>query len=318
MSCPSLSDERAEPGDVDGSPCSRARAWSARLRRSPSLCAPDRAGPSSASGDRRGGDDDGGDRDLAGADSWQGRPEGGEASSGSPIRGRCLAAPRDTVPVPIMPDGETAPPAAPFPTGALEHLGEGPLGLYVHVPFCAATLRLLRLQRATSRPRTATTRRLRPRGAGRIRFARRVLGDRAPAVATVFFGGGTPTLLAPDLLAALLDEIRAAFGLADGAEVTVEANPETVTARMLAVLRDCGLHARVARDAERGPHVLAALDRRHTPGRAVAAAALAREAGFDHVSLDLIYGTPGETPADWGRRCAPRCRPASTTSAPTG
>jgi putative oxygen-independent coproporphyrinogen III oxidase len=198
-----------------------------------------------------------------------------------------------------MPDGETAPPAGHLPAGALDGLGKRPFGLYVHVPFCAARCGYCDFNTyvpaANGDDRAAYVR----AALAEIRFARRVLGDGAPAVATVFFGGGTPTLLAPDLLAALLDEIRAAFGLADGAEVTIEANPETVTVPMPGVLRDAGFTRVSLGMQSASPHVLAALDRRHTPGRAVAAAALAREAGFDHVSLDLIYGTPGETPADW-------------------
>src|SRR6185312_15891162 len=102
-----------------------------------------------------------------------------------------------------------------------------------------------------------------------------------------------------ELLAALLDEIRDTFDLEPGAEVTTEANPETVSPAMLAVLRAAGFTRISLGMQSASPHVLAALDRRHTPGRAVTAAALAREAGFEHVSLDLIYGTPGETPADW-------------------
>src|SRR6185312_17384646 len=102
-----------------------------------------------------------------------------------------------------------------------------------------------------------------------------------------------------DLLAALLDEIRDGFCLEPGAEVTTEANPETVSPAMLGVLRSAGFTRISLGMQSASPHVLAALDRRHTPGRAVAAAAQAREAGFEHVSLDLIYGTPGESARDW-------------------
>jgi oxygen-independent coproporphyrinogen-3 oxidase len=106
-------------------------------------------------------------------------------------------------------------------------------------------------------------------------------------------------LLAPERLAALLHEVGAAFGLARGAEVTVEANPETVEPGMLRALRAAGVTRLSLGMQSAREHVLAALDRVHTPGRAVAAAAHAREAGFEHVSLDLIYGTPAETDADW-------------------
>jgi oxygen-independent coproporphyrinogen-3 oxidase len=201
--------------------------------------------------------------------------------------------------VPSLPHGEPAPADGALPPGALAGVGERPLGIYVHVPFCAALCGYCDFNRVV------------PSGDGddlaayvraalaEVRLAGRVLGDTAPAVGTVFFGGGTPTLLAPDLLVALLEEISATFGLAPDAEVTVEANPETVEPGMLATLRAGGF-TRISLGMQSArPHVLAVLDRRHTPGRAVAAAAQAREAGFDHVSLDLIYGTPGESDADW-------------------
>ena len=118
-------------------------------------------------------------------------------------------------------------------------------------------------------------------------------------VDTVFFGGGTPTLLAPGDLAAILREIEERFGLVDGAEVTTEANPESVDPASLAALRAAGFTRISLGMQSAAPHVLAALDRLHTPGRAVEAAREARAAGFEHVSLDLIYGTPGESDADW-------------------
>ena len=121
----------------------------------------------------------------------------------------------------------------------------------------------------------------------------------AREVSTVFFGGGTPTLLPPEDLVGLLDGVRERFGLAAGAEVTTEANPESVDPRTLAVLREGGFTRVSVGMQHAAPHVLATLDRVHTPGRAAEAVAEARAAGFEHVSLDLIYGTPGETAADW-------------------
>jgi putative oxygen-independent coproporphyrinogen III oxidase len=203
------------------------------------------------------------------------------------------------VPVPSLPPGETPPADGTLPGNALSGLGNRPFGVYVHVPFCASRCGYCDFNTyvpgVDGDDRAAYVR----AALAEVRLARRVLGDGAPAVDTVFFGGGTPTLLAPDLLAAVLDEIRAAFGLADGAEVTVEANPETVGPAMLAVLRDAGFTRISLGMQSASAHVLAALDRRHTPGRAVEAAAMARAAGFEHVSLDLIYGTPGETDTDW-------------------
>ncbi|HVW17681.1 MAG TPA: radical SAM family heme chaperone HemW, partial [Solirubrobacteraceae bacterium] len=125
------------------------------------------------------------------------------------------------------------------------------------------------------------------------------LGARPAAVDTVFFGGGTPTLLGPAELGTVLAAIDAELGLAPGAEVTTEANPESVDAGSLAALREAGFTRVSFGMQSAAPHVLAVLDRVHTPGRAVDALREARAAGFEHVSADLIYGTPGESDDDW-------------------
>jgi oxygen-independent coproporphyrinogen-3 oxidase len=203
-----------------------------------------------------------------------------------------------------LPDGDAAPADGALPASALASLDRRPFGVYVHVPFCATRCGYCDYN-------TYTAAELDGAPAGRTRagfvaaaraelaLARRVLGDAAPPVETVFFGGGTPTLLAPAELAELLRAIDDAFGLAPGAEVTTEANPESVDAASLAALRAAGF-TRVSLGMQSAvPHVLATLDRVHTPGRAAEAAREARAAGFEHVSLDLIYGTPGESDDDW-------------------
>jgi len=171
----------------------------------------------------------------------------------------------------------------------------------VHVPFCATrcgycdfnTYTLAELGGGGSQAAYART------AVEEIRLARRVLGAVDVPVSTVFFGGGTPTLLPADDLAAILRAIAEEFGLAPGAEVTTEANPDSVDAAALCRLRDAGF-TRVSFGMQSvRPHVLAVLDRTHTPGRPQQAVADARAAGFQHVSLDLIYGTPGESDADW-------------------
>jgi len=131
-----------------------------------------------------------------------------------------------------------------------------------------------------------------------LSLAARVLGA-VPRVSTVFFGGGTPTLLPVAELGRILDGIDRVWGLAADAEVTTEANPESVSPASLRALRSAGFTRISLGMQSAAPHVLAVLDRRHTPGRAAAAATEARDAGFDHVNLDLIYGTPGETAADF-------------------
>ena len=132
-----------------------------------------------------------------------------------------------------------------------------------------------------------------------IRLARRVLGDRDLPVETVFFGGGTPTLLPPQDLTRIVSAIDDEFGLAPEAEVTTESNPDSVSAADLAVLREGGIN-RVSFGMQSAvPHVLSVLDRTHDPLRVPQVVQWARAAGFGQVSLDLIYGTPGESLADW-------------------
>jgi oxygen-independent coproporphyrinogen-3 oxidase len=173
--------------------------------------------------------------------------------------------------------------------------------MYVHVPFCASrcgycdfnTYTASELGGGTSRESYAGL------AIAEIGLARKVLAPAAPAVGTVFFGGGTPTLLPPADLAAILRAIGAEFGLAEGAEVTTEANPESVDQRTLEQLRDAGFTRISLGMQSASSHVLSVLDRAHSPGRAEQCVAWAREAGFEHVSLDLIYGTPGESAQDW-------------------
>ena len=115
----------------------------------------------------------------------------------------------------------------------------------------------------------------------------------------MFFGGGTPTQLPAADLVRILRAIDAELGLAPGVEVTTEANPDSVTAESLAELRAGGF-TRVSFGMQSAvAHVLAMLDRTHDPDRVPLAVRWAREAGFEHISVDLIYGTPGESIADW-------------------
>ena len=199
------------------------------------------------------------------------------------------------------PDGEPVPSDGSLPAASAERIGAAPFGVYVHVPFCRTrcgycdfnTYTAAELGSGASRDSYAGL------AIAEIRLAARVLAGRAGPVQTVFFGGGTPTLLPPADLAAILLAIDSELGLAAGAEVTAEANPETVDERALAELRAAGF-TRISLGMQSAvPHVLAALDREHQPGRPEQCARWARAAGFEQVSLDLIYGTPGESDADW-------------------
>jgi putative oxygen-independent coproporphyrinogen III oxidase len=200
-----------------------------------------------------------------------------------------------------LPNGGPVPPDGGLPATALAGLGERPFGIYVHVPFCRTrcgycdfnTYTAADLGDGASRDTYAGL------AAAEVRMARRVLGTVSLPVTSVFFGGGTPTLLPPADLSELVRVISGEFGLAPDAEITVEANPETVDERVLAGLRAGGI-TRISFGMQSAvPHVLTVLDRVHEPGRPGRCARWAREAGFAHVSLDLIYGTPGESDADW-------------------
>lgn len=115
----------------------------------------------------------------------------------------------------------------------------------------------------------------------------------------IFVGGGTPSRFGADRLARVMQALERRYGLADGAEVTLEANPEDWTPELAAALVQAGYN-RVSFGAQSfDPSILVSLGRRHTPGRIEAAAATARQAGFGSVSLDLIFGTPGESLENW-------------------
>jgi oxygen-independent coproporphyrinogen-3 oxidase len=204
------------------------------------------------------------------------------------------------------PEGDPVPADGGLPEAALDGLGERPFGVYVHVPFCVTrcgycdfnTYTAAELGSGASRESYAG------QAIEEIRQARRVLGPAQLPVSTVFFGGGTPSLLPPSDLRAILRAIDAEFGLLPGAEVTAEANPETVDERVLAELRSSGLNRISLGMQSAVPHVLSVLDRVHEPGRPQRCVSWARSAGFEHVSLDLIYGTPGESDDDWARSVA--------------
>ncbi len=201
------------------------------------------------------------------------------------------------------PDGEPVPADGALPPAARRGLGQRPFGIYVHVPFCVTRCGYcdFNTYTATELGPGATRESYAAQAIAEIRLARAVLGTGTAPVATVFFGGGTPTLLPPADLGAILAAVDAEFGLAPGAEVTAEANPETVDQRSLDELRASGF-TRVSLGMQSASRsVLSVLDRKHEPGRPEQCVAWARAAGFEHVSLDLIYGTPGESDADWDR-----------------
>jgi len=121
----------------------------------------------------------------------------------------------------------------------------------------------------------------------------------ATYVPSIFFGGGTPTLMAPSDLARVINAIKTYFKLTQDCEITIEANPDTVNTQMLSELRGAGFNRISLGMQSAVPHVLEVLDRTHNPANVEKAVLAARAAGFTEVSVDLIYGTPGESMQDW-------------------
>lgn len=194
-----------------------------------------------------------------------------------------------------LPDGEPAPQDGSLPNPDIS----AGFSAYVHIPFCSVRCGYCDFN-------TYTNPNFGP-GAGltdfpdslarEIALSRRVLEGNGP-IKTVFFGGGTPTMLDSAQLVAVLGDLKATFGLAANAEITTEANPESVTPESLRELAAGGF-TRVSFGMQSAvPRVLSILDRQHRPSRVPQVVRWAREAGLE-VSLDLIYGAPGETDVEW-------------------
>ena len=202
-----------------------------------------------------------------------------------------------------LPLGDPAPADGLLPAQAADGAADRNFGLYVHIPFCSVrcgycdfnTYTATELGGGASQAAYGAT------AAQEVVFAAEALrrsGMPERPMGTVFFGGGTPTLLPAEDLAMILRTAVDQWGLKPGAEVTTEANPDSVTPQSLQLLADAGF-TRVSFGMQSAvPHVLAVLDRTHTPSRVPQAVKWARDAGL-HVSVDLIYGTPGESMADW-------------------
>ncbi|MFE9140531.1 radical SAM family heme chaperone HemW [Streptomyces tubercidicus] len=204
-----------------------------------------------------------------------------------------------------LPDGEPMPEDGALPGHTPGGTAGRPLGFYLHVPYCATRCGYCDFNTYTASELRGSGGALASRDnyadtvVDEIRLARKVLGDDPRPVETVFVGGGTPTLLPAADLGRMLAAIREEFGLAPDAEITTEANPESVGPRYLDELRAGGFNRVSFGMQSARQHVLKILDRTHTPGRPEACVAEARAAGFEHVNLDLIYGTPGESDDDW-------------------
>jgi len=172
-------------------------------------------------------------------------------------------------------------------------------GVYVHVPFCSVRCGYCDFNTYAPGELDGASREGYVEAAlGELAMARRIMGADPRPASTIFFGGGTPTMLDPAALARLLEGVRETWGLAPGAEVTTEANPDSVDGAALAALAEAGFTRVSLGMQSAAPHVLRTLDRTHRPENVVRAIAGAKAAGLA-TSLDLIYGTPGESLDDW-------------------
>ncbi|WP_210602349.1 radical SAM family heme chaperone HemW [Brevibacterium oceani] len=207
--------------------------------------------------------------------------------------------------MPAQPSGEVPPRDGSLPASAGIGADDRGLSLYVHVPYC-------RVRCGYCDFNTYTAEDLGP-GASREDYrgnlARELdlsvstlaeVGAGSREVSTIFFGGGTPTMLAAEVLAGIMDDIRSRFALAADVEVTTEANPDTLDPAYIATLAAAGF-TRISMGMQSAvPHVLATLDRTHDPEKIPEVARWVKDAGLE-LSLDLIYGTPGESIDDWRR-----------------
>lgn len=197
--------------------------------------------------------------------------------------------------MPAQPDGDPAPPDGALPDGLA---WDRPLRAYVHVPFCTVRCGYCDFNTYTAGELGGFDVDGYVQAVAQEMDLAVAVGEPRP-LASVFIGGGTPSLLPPPALAMLLGALRERFGIENGAEVTMEANPENVTPSALDAWLDAGVNRLSLGMQSADEAALRVLQRVHTPGAAVAAATAAREAGFAHVSLDLIYGVPGQSPDSW-------------------
>ena len=200
-----------------------------------------------------------------------------------------------------QPEGQTPPKDGSLPPNAFEQFSSTPFSFYVHVPFCANRCGYCDFNTYTSQELGGGSREAWSNAAvAEIEFAGNLLPQKNE-ISTVFIGGGTPTLLPAQDIASVIHALDDSFGLSADTEVTIEANPDSVSLEQLRQLREVGVNRISFGMQSAVPHVLKVLERTHNPESVAKAVSLARDAGFDNVNLDLIYGTPGESVEDLRR-----------------
>ncbi|WP_029069217.1 radical SAM family heme chaperone HemW [Jonesia quinghaiensis] len=204
---------------------------------------------------------------------------------------------------PALPEGEDAPASGELPQWTAHHAHSRNFGVYIHIPYCSVRCGYcdFNTYTATELGGGASQRNFANTACQEIDLAGEALrqaGFPDRQVTTVFFGGGTPTMLPAEDLVRLLHRVRDVWGLAPDAEVTTEANPDSVTPEYLRTLAAAGF-TRVSIGMQSSvPHVLATLERTHNPANVPHVVQWAHDAGLQ-TSVDLIYGTPGESLSDW-------------------
>jgi putative oxygen-independent coproporphyrinogen III oxidase len=201
-----------------------------------------------------------------------------------------------------LPIADPAPLDGLLPSLVVADAGSRAFGVYLHVPFCRVRCGYCDFNTYTATELRGVKRSdYAAQAVTEVNLADRVLretGMPERPVSTVFFGGGTPTLLPVSDLVEMFHAVTGTWSLAPGAEVTTEANPDSVDLEYLLALKQAGF-TRVSFGMQSAvPRVLATLERTHDPARIPLVVQWAREAGLQ-VSLDLIYGTPGESLDDW-------------------
>lgn len=170
------------------------------------------------------------------------------------------------------------------------------LSLYLHIPFCRHRCSYCDFNTYTSLGEL----KLEYAAALRAEIRQVANGQKRP-VHTIFFGGGTPSLMPANAINSILDTVRDSFALSTQAEITMEANPGTVDLAYLEAVRQAGVNRISFGVQSANQQELVLLEREHTFETVIEAVQLSRQAGFDNLSLDLIYGLPGQTVAEWER-----------------
>jgi oxygen-independent coproporphyrinogen-3 oxidase len=171
------------------------------------------------------------------------------------------------------------------------------IGAYLHVPFCTKRCGYCSFNTAPESPGAVA--RFLPALLGEMDLVARAPWAGAVDLRSVFLGGGTPSLLPAEAMAEILERLRARFGIEAGAEITVECNPESVSLERLSGYRRAGV-TRISLGVQSlDDRILPVLDRLHTAAQACRAFDAARAAGFEDVSVDLIYGLPALDLATW-------------------